>query len=232
MNQSDMRKLNPDELNAIHTQLKSLHIRYTEVHEEVFDHYHSALEESSEANSNQVLYSLNENFTSDTVKKMEKELLKASKKQVTQMQIESFKFWKYDIKTAIIFLILSLTSILIAAFFSKFILCIWLSIVIIGGLVLMFSRDKALLKINLAPLYKGNTRVINQITFNRSAFLIGVGIPSFIDISYIPLDRIYLADGFFFVSNFFLLAVIIYGLSLYRIFLSPDFKTTPKLQPS
>jgi uncharacterized protein YlaN (UPF0358 family) len=75
-----MRRLSPIELEWIHTQLKNLHIRYSEVYEEIFDHYHSALEECSEDNSDQFLYKLNEDFTKDTVKKMERELLKVSKK--------------------------------------------------------------------------------------------------------------------------------------------------------
>jgi hypothetical protein len=227
-----MRRLSPIELEWIHTRLKSLHIRYTEVFEEIFDHYHSALEECSEANSDQVLYKLNEDFTRDIVKKMERELLKASKKQVTQMQIESFKLWKYDIQTAIIFIFLSFTSIVVAAIFSKYILCIWLSIVTIGGLVLMFTKDNALFNINLAPWNNSNARAVSQIIFNRSGFLIGAIIPSLFNIRYMTWDEIFLQDNFFFISNFFLLVVLIYGLSLYRIFLSKDFKTPTKLQSS
>jgi hypothetical protein len=227
-----MRRLSPIELEWIHTRLKSLHIRYTEVFEEIFDHYHSALEECSEANSDQVLYKLNADFTKDTVKKMERELLKASKKQVTQMQIQSFKFWKYDIQTAIIFIFLSFTSIVVAAVFSKYILCIWLSIVTIGGLVLMFTRDKALFYIILVPWNKGNARVIRQIIINRSAVLVGALVSVFFKIRFTTWDKIYFQDDFFYITHIFLLAVLIYGLSLYRIFLSTDFKTPTKLQSS
>jgi hypothetical protein len=227
-----MRRLSPIELEWIHTRLKSLHIRYTEVFEEIFDHYHSALEECSEANSDQVLYKLNADFTKDTVKKMERELLKASKKQVTQMQIQSFKFWKYDIQTAIIFIFLSFTSIVVAAIFSKYILCIWFSIVIIGGLVLMFTRDKALFYITLVPWNKSNTRAVSQIIFNRSAVLVGALVSALSNIRFTTWDKIYFQDDFFYITHIFLLAVIIYGLSLYRIFLSPDFKITNKFQSS
>jgi len=227
-----MRRLSPIELEWIHTQLKSLHIRYTEVFEEIFDHYHSALEECSEANSDQVLYKLNEDFTRDIVKKMERELLKASKKQVTQMQIQSFKFWKYDVQTAIIFIFLSFTSIVVAAIFSKYILCIWFSIVTIGGLVLMFTRDKALFYITLVPWKKGNARVISQIIINRSAVLVGALVSALSNIRFMTWDKIYFQDDFFYITHIFLLAVIIYGLSLYRIFLSPDFKITNKFQSS
>jgi hypothetical protein len=227
-----MRRLSPIELEWIHTRLKSLHIRYTEVFEEIFDHYHSALEECSEANSDQVLYKLNADFTKDTVKKMERELLKASKKQVTQMQIQSFKFWKYDIQTAIIFIFLSFTSIVVAAIFSKYILCIWFSIVTIGGLVLMFTRDKALFYITLVPWNKSNIRAVSQIIFNRSAVLVGALVSALSNIRFTTWDKIYFQDDFFFISNFFLLVVLIYGLSLYRIFLSKDFKTPTKLQSS
>ena len=227
-----MRRLSPIELEWIHTRLKSLHIRYTEVFEEIFDHYHSALEECSEANSDQVLYKLNEDFTRDIVKKMERELLKASQKQVTQMQIQSFKFWKYDIQTATIFIMLSCTSVVIAAVFSKFILSAWLCIVVISGLVLMFTRDKALFYITLVPWNKSNTRAVSQIIFNRSAVLVGALVSALSNIRFTTWDKIYFQDDFFYITHIFLLAVIIYGLSLYRIFLSPDFKTPNKLLSS
>jgi|GEM_PF-2253285 hypothetical protein len=148
------------------------------------------------------------------------------------MQIESFKFWKYDIQTAIIFIFLSFTSIVIAAIFSKYILCIWFSIVTIGGLVLMFTRDKALFYITLVPWNKSNIRAVSQIIFNRSAVLVGALVSALSNSRFTTWDKIYFQDDFFYITHIFLLAVLIYGLSLYRIFLSTDFKTPTKLQSS
>ncbi|MEB2776443.1 hypothetical protein SYJ56_14060 [Algoriphagus sp. D3-2-R+10] len=52
-----MRQLSEQELEWIHTRLKSIHIQYTELYEEVFDHHHSALEECTESNSKTKLHS-------------------------------------------------------------------------------------------------------------------------------------------------------------------------------
>ncbi|PZX60466.1 hypothetical protein LV84_00745 [Algoriphagus ratkowskyi] len=224
-----MRKLTEQELEWIHTRLKSLHIRYTEVYEETFDHYHSALERCSVADSAEVFRKLNKDFSRDAVKKMEKELRKTSQKQVTKMQIESFMFWKYDVRTSISFIALSTVSVLISILFGKYLLSAWLGIVIVTGLVFMFSKDKSLFHFNLVFWKKSYVRAVTQEIYGRFAILSGVGISSILNIPNMRLEIIFHQAGFFDISNIFLLIVLIYGLSLFRIVLSLGFSTTTKL---
>lgn len=96
-----MRKLTEQELDSIHARLKSLRIQYIEVYEEVFDHYHSALELCSESESEEILRILNIDFSIDSVRQMEENLKVSAKKLLIQLQWNELKFWKAPIQSII-----------------------------------------------------------------------------------------------------------------------------------
>jgi hypothetical protein len=207
--QPEMRKLNPDELKAIHTRLKSLHIRYTEVYEEIFDHYCTTLENVAPQDSPASFTNLNTTFTSSVVKKMNKELEKNVSKLVTKMQLETFKFWKHDLRSSMLFFTMVLISVLIALYFGKFILCAWVGLVVVSSLVFMFVKDKGLFNFTFIPWNNGTVNAFNQIIINRLGFLTGVGFYAILNISKIKFDGINHQTEFFDIANIFLLLVLI-----------------------
>ena len=93
-----MRNLLEKEIVSIHTRLKNLKIQYTEVYEEIFDHYHSALEENSEDISEGVFQKLNSDFSEDTVRKMEESVERSSKKLIELLQWNELKFWNNNVE--------------------------------------------------------------------------------------------------------------------------------------
>lgn len=224
-----MRKLTSREIDNIHARLKSLQIQYTEVYEELFDHYHSALEETSETKSHEIFQKLNKDFSQQVVGKMEKALRQASKKRTTQLQIESFKFWKYDISISLSLLAILAISVFLAFYFGKYILSAWVGMCVVTGLVYMFSKDKALFRFNFI-WNKGTVRAINEIVSIRLGILIGAGVSSLLNIQSMKFERITDHAEFFDIGNIFLLLLLLYGLSLFRIILSQELNTTTNLQ--
>jgi hypothetical protein len=93
-----MRKLSSIELEWIHTRLKSLHIRYTEVYEEIFDHYCTTLENTPELESPRAIAKLNQTFAYSVVKNMDRELAENVSKQVNLAQLRYLKFWHFGSK--------------------------------------------------------------------------------------------------------------------------------------
>lgn len=89
-----MRKLTPKEIAKIDQRLESLKIQYLEIYHEIWDHYFTELEKKPIEEFESTFKQLNETFAWSIVKKMEKELRKATNKQVSQMQWEALKFWK------------------------------------------------------------------------------------------------------------------------------------------
>lgn len=93
-----MRKLSEQEITSIHARLKSLYIRYTEVYQEIFDHYCTTLENSPAVESPAIIAKLNDTFAWSVVKNMDKELEKNVSKQVMVAQLDFLKFWNYGLK--------------------------------------------------------------------------------------------------------------------------------------
>jgi len=93
-----MRQLSEQEIVSIHARLKSLHIRYTEVYEEIFDHYCTTLENVPVLDYPTIIARLNETFAWSVVKGMDKELEKNVSKQVLAAQLDFLKFWNHGIK--------------------------------------------------------------------------------------------------------------------------------------
>ena len=224
-----MRKLTEREIAQIQARLKCLHIRYTEVYEEIFDHYCTTLENVPALDSPATIAKLNETFTSSVVKKMDKALEKNVSKQITKMQLETFKFWKHDLRVSLLFFTMVLISVLIAFYFGKFIFLAWVGIVVVSSLVFMFAKDKALFYFTFIPWNKGTVNAFNQVIINRLGFLTGVAFSAILNISKIQFDGINHQAEFFDIANIFLLLALIYCLSLIGIIESKNSDSNTKI---
>jgi hypothetical protein len=90
---TSMRKLTTTELQQVNDRLKLGHIQYEEIHHEIKDHYLSELEKKSSDEFQTTLSQLNEAFSFDCIKKMEKNLERSTSQLISQMQWEILKFW-------------------------------------------------------------------------------------------------------------------------------------------
>lgn len=89
-----MRTLSPQEIARIDQRLESLKIQYLEIFHEIRDHYFTELEKKTVDEFEAIFQQLNETFAWSVVKKMEKELRKATVKQIGELQWQALKFWK------------------------------------------------------------------------------------------------------------------------------------------
>ncbi|AMQ57677.1 hypothetical protein [Algoriphagus sanaruensis] len=88
-----MRKLSPQEIVRIDQRLESLKIFYLEIYHEIRDHYFTELEKKPVEEFEAIFQQLNETFAWSVVKGMEKEVRKATNRQIGQLQLDSLKFW-------------------------------------------------------------------------------------------------------------------------------------------
>ena len=93
-----MRTLSPQEISQIDQRLESLKIQYLEILHELRDHYFTELEKKSSEEFEGTFQQLNETFAWSVVKKMEKEVRKATNRQIGQLQLDSLKFWNLNWK--------------------------------------------------------------------------------------------------------------------------------------
>jgi len=93
-----MRTLSPQEISQIDQRLESLKIYYLEILHELRDHYFTELEKKSSEEFEGTFQQLNETFAWSVVKKMEKEVRKATNRQIGQLQLDSLKFWNLNWK--------------------------------------------------------------------------------------------------------------------------------------
>lgn len=98
-----MRTLSTQEITRIDQRLESLKIQYLEIFHELRDHYLTELEKKSAAEFETTFLQLNETFAWSVVKKMEKELLKATNRQIGQLQLDSLKFWNLSLKKNLVY---------------------------------------------------------------------------------------------------------------------------------
>lgn len=98
-----MRKLTPIEIPRIDQRLESLKIFYLEIYHEIRDHYFTELEKKSSEEFEATFQKLNETFAWSVVKKMEKELRKATNRQISQLQLDSLKFWNLSFKENLVY---------------------------------------------------------------------------------------------------------------------------------
>jgi hypothetical protein len=140
-----MRQLSEQELEWIHTRLKSLHIRYTEVYAEIFDHYCTTLENTPELESPRAIAKLNQTFAWSVVKSMDKELEKNVSKQVWVAQLEFLKFWNHGIKGLLAGILgFALLGIAISIIPSSELILAFLAIILITTAGVFFMKRDAL----------------------------------------------------------------------------------------
>ena len=98
-----MRTLSPQEIARIDQRLESLKIQYLEIFHELRDHYFTELEKKPTEEFEATFQQLNETFAWSVVKKMEKELRKATNRQIGQLQLDSLKFWNLSFKENLVY---------------------------------------------------------------------------------------------------------------------------------
>lgn len=98
-----MRILSPQEIARIDQRLRSLKIFYLEIYHEIRDHYFTDLEKKPVDEFEPTFQQLNETFAWSVVKGMEKEVRKATNRQIGQLQLDSLKFWKLGWKGNLVY---------------------------------------------------------------------------------------------------------------------------------
>ncbi len=98
-----MRTLSPLEIVRIDQRLESLKIQYLEIFQELRDHYFTDLEKKPVEEFEATFQQLNEAFAWSVVKKMEKEVRKATNRQIGQLQLDSLKFWNLGWKENLVY---------------------------------------------------------------------------------------------------------------------------------
>lgn len=98
-----MRTLTPQEISQIDQRLESLKIQYLEILQEIRDHYFTELEKKTVDEFDATFQQLNETFAWSVVKGMEKEVRKATNRQIGQLQLDSLKFWKLGWKENLVY---------------------------------------------------------------------------------------------------------------------------------
>ncbi len=222
-----MRKLTSQELQWVHTKLKSLHIRYTEVYEEIFDHYCTTLENASEAESNGVFERLNKTFAWSVVKRMDKNRRKASNQQLTKLQLESLKFWKLKAFNLLI-LFFTLTSALFISYWFgtyAFISCVGIVGFIAG--IIMFSKHRTALNFSFNPFKEKPVNSFSHVIYGRFCLFIPAIINCYIGLTSFQIGRLSMGSQFFTLINIAFILLFIFGLSLIKATL--DYQV-PKLQ--
>ena len=222
-----MRKLSEEEITSIHSRLKSLHIRYTEVYEEIFDHYCTTLENASEVEFNYIFAQLNETFAWSVVKRMDKNLRKASSHQVNKIQLDSLKVWKLNTISLSILLIAIACSLSISYYLGSSALICFVGIIGLVGLTIFFLKYRSTINFSFNIWKQAPINSFSSVIYGRFCLFIGVFPQAFIGFNKLNFDRIYFGSEFFTISNFAFLFLLFYGLSLIKVVI--DYQT-PKLQ--
>ena len=135
-----MRTLSPKEIARIDQRLESLKIQYLEIFHELRDHYFTELEKKSAAEFETTFLQLNEAFAWSVVKKMEKELRRATVKQIGELQWQALRFWKlspWEISVAVMILVGLVTAYSIFGFSAIF---TGMGIISISGSLLIWAK--------------------------------------------------------------------------------------------
>lgn len=212
-----MRKLSQSEIQKIDHRLKSLQIRYTEVYEEIKDHYHTLLELTAEKDSAEVFEKLNSDFSRKQIKRMENEAQDASEKKLTRIQLDGLKFWKYDLLSLLIPFLLLVSSLGVSYIFGPYILITWISAFVIIGFFKICKKEKNLIRFNIQPWNRGTVTVVNQVIYTRYSFLLGVMIASIVNIHNIDITHLYQGAEFYTIGNLILITLLLYCLSFYHV---------------
>jgi hypothetical protein len=222
-----MRKLNPGELKVINDRLRSLYIKYTEVYEEILDHYCTTLENTPELESPRAIAKLNQTFAWSVVKKMEKTRRKASNQQMNKMQLDSLKIWKLNTISVFILLITVAASLSISNYLGTSALISFVGIVGLAGFTLFFIKHRLTINFSFNIWKQIPSNSFSSVIYGRFCLFIGIFPHAFIGIVDINFDRLYFGSDFFTVSNLAVLLLFLHGLSLIKILM--DYQA-PKLQ--
>jgi len=206
-----MRQLSEQEIELIHKRLKSLYIRYTEVYEEIFDHYCTSLENTPETESSKIFAKLNETFGWSMVKGMDKELEKNVSEQVWVAQLDFLKFWNHGFKGFLIGIVglavLTIASLIIPA--SELILVFLVLIICTTAGVFFMKRDALSFGLNHKSVSISSATVIKRVGILNTIFVWTYVFPNVF------------ADGAIFSHSLFVFAMgivtvlsILYSLSL------------------
>lgn len=212
-----MRKLTSLELEKIHNRLNSLHIRYTEVYEEIFDHYCTSLENAPILDSPAIFARLNETFAWSVVTRMDKTRRKTSNQQMNKMQLDSLKIWKHNTISVIILLIALATSLSVSYYLGTLALVSFVGIVGLIGFIMFFIKHRSTINFSFNIWKEVPTNSFSSVVHGRFSLFIGIFPQAFIGINKINFDRIYFGSELLTVSNLGCLILVLYGLSLIKV---------------
>ncbi|WP_339865997.1 hypothetical protein [uncultured Algoriphagus sp.] len=209
-----MRNLTSQELEWIHTRLKSLHIRYTEVYAEIFDHYCTTLENTPELESPRAIAKLNHTFSWSVVKNMDKELEKNVSKQIGVAQMDFLKFWKHGLKGFLIgfvgLVVLTIASLIIPA--SEIILIFLVLIICTTGGVFFMKRDALSFSLSHKMVSISSATIIKRVGILNTIFMWIYAMPSVL-----TRGDIYSNTLFIWLTATVAIISIIYAISLLAI---------------
>lgn len=223
-----MRKLSIEEQSKIKRHLDNLGIQFTETFEEVFDHFYSALEQNPKENSNSVFQNLESEFNRETIKSMEETLKKKASKNLSLLQWESLKIWKYNLTELCSFILLMTVSISAAHFFGRYVLLVWIGLIICLCFILMGKLQKSIYRFNIFPWNRGKVSVFGQVLYGRFSFLAGMGIASLLNLKNVTFKPNISESEVLTLPVLFLLICLFYTFSILKILLREQKNTSEK----
>lgn len=205
-----MRTLTPQEISQIDQRLESLKIQYLEIFHEIRDHYFTELEKKPVDEFDATFQQLNETFAWSVVKGMEKEVRKATNRQIGQLQLDSLKFWNLNWKENLAYA--SWSALLILAFVNFGVTGLMFSTSILAFVVIIGIWNKLGFKdaFNLSITRHKPLNSLKVGVFSRMGFAFGM-------LPWIHFGTKLSSDDAMFDSYQFLLGIIILLASLYLI---------------
>jgi len=135
-----MRTLSTPEISRIDQRLESLKIYYLEIHHEIRDHYFTELEKKPQAEFETTFQQLNEAFSWSVVRKMEKELRKATIKQIGDLQRQALLFWELRPREILVVILILGSLVTAYSFFGFSAIFSGMGIIAIVGSVIIWTK--------------------------------------------------------------------------------------------
>ncbi len=135
-----MRTLSPQEISRIDQRLESLNIQYLEIHHEIRDHYFIELEKKPAAEFEATFQQLNETFGWSVVRRMEKELRKATVKQIGALQWLAVRFWELSLWELLVVILILASLITAYSFFGFSAIFSGMGIIAISGSAIIWTK--------------------------------------------------------------------------------------------
>lgn len=205
-----MRTLTPQEISQIDQRLKILKIFYLEIYHEIRDHYFTDLEKKPVEEFEATFQQLNETFAWSVVKRMEKEVRKATNRQISQLQLDSLKFWNLDWKENLTYA--SWLGLMVLAFSNFGVVGLMFTTSILAFMVILGIWHKLGFKdaLNLSITRHKPLNSLKAGVFSRIGFAFGM-------LSWIHFGTKLSSDDAIFDSSQFIFGLIILLASLYLI---------------